>query len=57
VKVRIQIDEPHSKKLLSGEPVVIKVPDGATTLEIRLVVIQPSDFVKAIDVFLKGRPA
>lgn len=57
-KLTIRIDESHTKKLLSGERVTIKVPLGATKFSIQLTVPKHADsLAKLVDVFFNGRPA
>jgi hypothetical protein len=56
VKIKLQIDERHTRELLTGKPIAIKVPRGATVLEIRTAAISDR-FAKLIDVFFNGRPA
>lgn len=56
--VKLQIDAAHSHKLARGEPVTIKVPKGATKIELRLKRSARDDsFAKICDVVFNGRPA
>jgi hypothetical protein len=56
-RTKIQIDAAHSRKLVIGQPIAIKVPRGAEIIELRLTK-QPADsFAKLVDVFFNGRPA
>lgn len=59
---RLKIDLAHTKKLFRGEPIVIKVPEGATLLEINLSAPKPKvesgdSIAKILDVFFNGRKA
>jgi len=58
--MRLQIDLEHTKKILRGEPVTIKVPEGATRLELRFATPRQDSgdsIAKILDVFFNGRPA
>jgi len=58
--VRLKIDLEHTKKILRGEPVTIKVPLGATHLELRFATPGQNSgdsIAKILDVFFNGRPA
>jgi hypothetical protein len=59
-RVKLQIDAAHSRRLVRGEPVTIKVPLGAKLVQLRLTHIDPEkldSFAKICDVFFNGRPA
>jgi hypothetical protein len=59
-RAKILINALHSRALLLGEPVAIKVPEGAKIIELRLTPsqIHPIDsMAKVIDVFFNGRKA
>jgi len=58
--VKLRIDAPHSRKLMRGEPVTIKVPLGARLITLRLSHRDPAErdsFAKILDVFFNGRSA
>ncbi len=61
MRVKLSIDAAHSRKLLRGDPVVIKVPKHATELQLRLAHFrtreQQDSFAKICDVVFNGRPA
>lgn len=59
-RAKLRIDAAHSRKLVRGEAVTIKVPLGAKLITLRLSHASPSaldSFVKLTDVFFNGRPA
>jgi hypothetical protein len=56
-RVKVQIDPAHSRKLIAGDAIAIKVPKGAEAIEIRLATVPRDSFAKVIDVFFNGRPA
>jgi len=55
----IQIDQEHTRKLLRGETIAIKIPSNTPVLQLRLYNHgEPTDsFAKILDVFFNGRPA
>lgn len=58
MRVAIEIDREHSRRLASGRPITIRVPNGATELTIQCA--QPprtSSLAEVVDVFFNGRPA
>lgn len=58
MRVAIEIDREHSRKLAAGRPVTIRVPNGATELTIQCAQPpQTNSFAEVIDVFFNGRPA
>jgi hypothetical protein len=60
MRVKLNIDAAHSRKLVRGEPVTIKVPLGAKLITLRLSHVDPvkqDSFAKVLDVFFNGRSA
>jgi hypothetical protein len=55
-RVKVQIDEKHTRELLAGKPIAIRIPADAQVLEIRTATF-PDRFAKLLDVFFNGRPA
>ncbi len=54
----IRIDREHTRKLLAGETVAIKVPAGCTVLRLKLDVPEgehTAGLAKVLDVFFNGR--
>lgn len=59
-RVKIHIDREHSRKLIEGKPIALKVPQGTDVVEIRLEVnplTNRDTLSKCIDVFFNHRPA
>lgn len=58
-KARVIIDLERTKKLLKGESVTIRIPEGAKTLEIFMQApkLPRNEFAEALDVFFNGRSA
>jgi hypothetical protein len=56
-RIKVQIDLQHSRKLLTGDVVAIKVPKDAQVIELRLAPIPDNYLAKCMDVFFNGRPA
>jgi len=57
-RAKVRIDSAHSRKLIEGKPIAIKVPKGADVIELRLLLVDRDDsFAKLVDVFFNGRPA
>jgi hypothetical protein len=59
--VRVLVNKEHATKLLFGLPIIIKIPEGTTHLELNLdsASVRPPDasIAKIIDVFFNGRKA
>jgi hypothetical protein len=59
-RLKLRIDAAHSRKLMRGEAVTVKVPMGTRQVELRLSHVDPvrlDSFAKLCDVFFNGRPA
>jgi len=56
-RVTVLIDAEHSKKLMTGERIAIKVPANARVIELQLTKVASDSLVKLIDVLFNGRPA
>lgn len=59
-RAKIKIDAAHSLRLMYGKPVAIRIPRGATVLELRLAPQAKNfedSFAKICDVVLNGRRA
>lgn len=58
-KARVVIDLESAKRLLCGKPVTIRVPEGATLLEVHMVAppTERNTFAETLDVFFNGREA
>lgn len=59
MKVKVKIDTEHTIQLMEGKPIAVKIPSGATVLELQIVP-QSKDgdsLAKIIDVFFNGRSA
>ncbi len=58
--LKLRIDAAHSRKLVRGEAVTIKIPLGTRPLELHLSHRDPEQldsFAKICDVVFNGRPA
>ncbi len=58
MRIAIEIDHEHSRKLAQGRPVTIRVPKGATELTLQTnPEPKTSSFAEVLDVFFNGRRA